>query len=617
MAPHITEHTLTQLQLARKYLSEIALRLSHQALLLIGTPLVLELALMGVLTIQVKRLAQEYRNEVTARQPMMSVNDELRSILEGTAAFGVFQMTKDERYRSKYGTAMENLKRARRDLDLVKDPGPELQPFNVLIDQTLDTLDRVKGLLETGDKIDMLRSMLKLQHLLQKVEENGSRVIRAQIQEAKVHQQQVEHTTSQLELLVLLGAVLSCALAGGLGTYFTLSTTTRLGVLMQNTLALAAGAPLQKQLTGTDEIAKIDQTFHAMAEALADAQRKEEALTANAADIICSLDDQGRFSKVNQAVKSVLGYEPDDLLGRQIFSLMPETELDKARMAFANAVSATASTKVEMSVYRRDRTICDVLWSMQYSAPEQSLFCVLHDISERKQAERLKQEVLAMVSHDLRAPLTSLNVMFDLFEVGMLGQLNEKGEAKVHYARNVITRLMSLINDLLDMEKLESGVFELDYTTESAEVLAQRAVETLRDSADKKQLNVIIREPAQPLDLDCDSSRLVRVITNLLDNAIKFSPQGGQLIVQTQSVEGRARFSIQDQGKGVPPDKVHLIFERFKQSDSSGEIEKKGTGLGLAICKAIVEAHHGVIGVTSQPGQGSIFWFELPVHRLN
>jgi two-component system sensor histidine kinase VicK len=247
---------------------------------------------------------------------------------------------------------------------------------------------------------------------------------------------------------------------------------------------------------------------------------------------------------------------------------------------------------------------------MQWSAEDKSLFCVLHDISLRKQAERLKQEVLAMVSHDLRAPLTSLSVMFDLFEIGRLGELNDNGQKKVVQSRQIIARLMSLINDLLDMEKLESGALELDYTEIAAPDLVSQALDLVRNSAERRKIQITI--PTAAISITCDADRIARVITNLLDNAIKFSPEGGQIAISAEQLDNEVELTVADHGKGVPADKRDLIFERFKQSDSSGEIEKKGSGLGLTICKAIVGAHGGTIGVRAGVESGSVFWFRLP-----
>ena len=169
---------------------------------------------------------------------------------------------------------------------------------------------------------------------------------------------------------------------------------------------------------------------------------------------------------------------------------------------------------------------------------------------------------------------------------------------------------MSLINDLLDIEKLESGVLELDCANVLAPELVAKAVDLVRNTAEARQLKISVSD--EQIIIRCDADRIARVITNLLDNAIKFSPKGGNITVSVEQAADAFKFSIADEGKGVPADKAEIIFERFKQSDSSGEIEKKGTGLGLSICKAIVGAHGGTIGVGPNGERGSIFWFLLP-----
>jgi len=360
-------------------------------------------------------------------------------------------------------------------------------------------------------------------------------------------------------------------------------------------------------------MAKMDSVFHSMAEALAEAQQKEQALTEIAADIICSLDENGKFTKLNQVATKIWGFERDDLLDSQIYALLSANERDRIREAARHAKQTAQILNAEINVQRKDLSICEMSISMHWSQVEHLFFCVLHDISERKQAERLKQEVLAMVSHDLRAPLTNLSVMFDLFETGRLGQLNENGELKVQLGRNVIQQLMSLINDLLDMEKLESGMFELDYKVKDVHELVATAVDSLSGSAAKKSVHLLLPE-AHPA-LECDGDRIIRVLTNLLDNAIKYSFQGGTVSVKITESDTEVRIEIIDQSRGIPDDKVDSIFERFKQADISDDREKRGSGLGLAICKAIIEVHGGRIGVESGGTSGSTFWIALPKTR--
>jgi PAS domain S-box-containing protein len=349
-----------------------------------------------------------------------------------------------------------------------------------------------------------------------------------------------------------------------------------------------------------------------MAFALDDARLKQQALTDNAVDVICSLDDKGRFTKVNQAVEPTWGYSPDQLLGLSLFTVIPENEIKQTRLATEEIIAGKSKAPVELTMRRKDETLCEMLWTMRWSDKEKSLYCVAHDISERKKLERLKAEVVAMISHDLRSPLTGLMGIFEMLKFGALGQLNKIGEQRIASADRIVSTLVSMINDLLDIEKMESGMFELDCKTWTLHELIVHSVEMVTGNAEPRGISFLVEETK--LSAYCDRERIERVLTNLLDNAIKFSSDNSAISVIAKELPDVIEISVIDNGRGIAGDKLETIFERFKQTDPTDNREKKGSGLGLAICKAIVEAHHGTIGAQSNLGAGSKFWFRLPKH---
>ncbi len=379
----------------------------------------------------------------------------------------------------------------------------------------------------------------------------------------KVQREKEQQSRTAIENLILVSAILSIAIAVILARYFNHGTSRRLNVLLENTYQLAMEKPLQSPLQGADEIAIIDGGFHRMAESLLDARTKEQALTQNALDVICSLDDRGKFTKMNQAVKSLWGYDDDELMGRTIVSLVEPSEVERANQALDEVMSGKSTMPFELKMRRKDQTTCDMSWSAHWSESDKSLFCVAHDISERKRLERMKQEVVAMVSHDLRSPLTSIQAMFDLLEAGILGELNEKGEDKIRRSSASLNRLISMINDLLDMEKLESGMFELDLASVSFSTLAAHALEAVQTSAEQKKIELQVDK--SEATVYCDGDRIVRVLINFLSNAIKFSPENSTIKLAISSLEDAVQLEVIDQGKGIPADKLETVFERFKQ----------------------------------------------------
>jgi two-component system, sensor histidine kinase len=238
-------------------------------------------------------------------------------------------------------------------------------------------------------------------------------------------------------------------------------------------------------------------------------------------------------------------------------------------------------------------------------------------IAERQEIERAKNDFVAIVSHELRTPLTSIRGSLGLIEGGVAGEVPPKVAQMVGIARANADRLIRLINDMLDLAKIEAGGVELRLAPLDAGDLLDAALAEIRGSADGARVRLV--RGGHPEGRRClgDRDRVLQVLNNLLSNAIKVTPPDGVVEVSAHRTEGanggggRVRFQVRDQGPGVPEAEIHRIFDKFRQVDPGGR-DRSGTGLGLPICKAILEEHGGAIGVQSEIGRGSTFWFELP-----
>jgi PAS domain S-box-containing protein len=239
----------------------------------------------------------------------------------------------------------------------------------------------------------------------------------------------------------------------------------------------------------------------------------------------------------------------------------------------------------------------------------------LRDISERKEAEKRISEFYSMVSHELRTPLTSIRGSLGLIEGGKAGEVPPKVLKLVGIGRTESERLIRLINDILDIKKIETGNFELSPESFDPEKLVIKTIDGISgmalDAGVKLESSVNTKR-----HLYGDFDRLVQVLTNLISNAIKYSPKGKSVKISVQdSDDYKLRISVKDEGPGIPEQKRDRLFGMFQQLDSSDSRKKGGTGLGLAISKSIVQQHSGTIGVDSQVGEGSCFWFEIPIDR--
>ncbi len=238
-------------------------------------------------------------------------------------------------------------------------------------------------------------------------------------------------------------------------------------------------------------------------------------------------------------------------------------------------------------------------------------FGLSSDISDRKATQQIKDEFVSVVSHELRTPLTSIHGSLKLLATGQLGQLSAQGEGLLQIALKNTERLTRLINDVLDLERIDLGKISMSIQVCNAGELLLQAAQSVQSMADERQIS-LSTTPAD-MAIRADSDHILQTLINLLSNAIKFSPSGSTIRLTATQREHDVLFQVSDQGRGIPPDKLESIFERFHQVDASDSRKRGGTGLGLSICQKIVQGHGGHIWVESTLGEGSTFYFTLPM----
>lgn len=229
------------------------------------------------------------------------------------------------------------------------------------------------------------------------------------------------------------------------------------------------------------------------------------------------------------------------------------------------------------------------------------------------EAARRKQELMAMVAHDLRTPLTSIRASLSLMQMGAMGEMPDKAKIQIDGAEKNTKRLINLINDLLDIEKMEAGKMEMKYSDCVLQEIFDESAESVHEFARNAKVEISVAET--PITFQGDQERLVRVLINLLGNAIKFSPANSKVSLTAEEQGDQLEMRVTDQGRGIPSEFKEKIFVRFQQVNPQDKQEKQGTGLGLAICKAIVDGHNGTIGVDSEQGKGSSFWIRIPMKQ--
>jgi PAS domain S-box-containing protein len=380
---------------------------------------------------------------------------------------------------------------------------------------------------------------------------------------------------------------------------------------------------------------------------------------------------EGRFVDINPSFLRMSGYSVEEVIGRTAEELKLVMCQQTCGQSAQDLLEVGLLQNQECEFYTRSGEVRIVLLSVELIdlAGVPCTLNIVNDITERK---RLENEFISLVSHELRTPLTSLMGSLDLLGSGQLGTLTPQGQKVLNIATSNTERLIRLVNDILDLERMKSGKITMQMLQCDAAALMTQATEAMQAMADQAQVTLVTQP--QSAQLFADPDRILQTLTNLLSNAVKFSPPGGTVWLRAelrekpeekaeekakgkrQKTEGggegererqaeeetipspfpgeplREQFpalsshssplspgsthlliSVKDQGRGIPTDKLQLIFERFQQVDTSDSRKKGGTGLGLAICRKIVEQHDGKIWVESALGKGSTFYVQLPL----
>jgi len=345
--------------------------------------------------------------------------------------------------------------------------------------------------------------------------------------------------------------------------------------------------------------------------------RQQEILLDSVADGICGLDRHGLISFANPSAVRLLGATATGLTGKPVHEVLHGSaavgrqcgEECPLRLAAGNRIASTG----EETIFRTDGSsfpaeyfLTPLLDQDRFSGSVLSF----RDISQRYALDRLKDEFISTVSHELRTPLTSIRGALGLLSSGILGEMNDKAANLFRIALTNSDRLVRLINDILDLERIQSGRKPVTFRQVQLEEIVRQAIDGMQPVAEAA--GVQLTHDTTHVEIDADPDRLLQVLTNLLSNAVKFSPPHSTIFVILRPGASGVTLSVIDQGRGIPADKLESIFGRFQQVDASDSQQKGGSGLGLAICRTIVLQHSGRIWAERNPEHGSTFRVFLP-----
>ncbi len=355
-------------------------------------------------------------------------------------------------------------------------------------------------------------------------------------------------------------------------------------------------------------------------EVLRESQERYRSIIETAQDAFISIEANGVITDWNRQAELTFGWAHTEIIGQTLVETIIPPYYRQAHERglqhfLATGESPVLNKRLELTALHHDGREFPVeitLWPGRRGATD-TFHAFVRDLSERRAVERMKDEFVSVVSHELRTPLTSIRGALGLLTSGLIGAVPERGQRMLEIALNNTDRLVRLINDILDVERIQSGKVTSQPQLCDAATLLTQAVEEMRTMAE--QAEVTLSVTSQAIGLRADPDRIVQTLTNLLSNAIKFSPAGGTVWVTVVRQREEAVFAVKDQGRGIPADKLESIFGRFQQVDASDARKKGGTGLGLAICRSIVQQHEGRIWAESTFGKGSSFFFTLPAWK--
>lgn len=357
-----------------------------------------------------------------------------------------------------------------------------------------------------------------------------------------------------------------------------------------------------------------------------DSQASEARIQAvfdNVIDGIVTINAKGIIQTINPATTQLFGYSEQELIGQNIKILMPDP-YQSEHDGYLEHYAQTGEKHIigvgrEVEGKRQDgHTFPLELSVTEIKLSDETLFVgILRDITDRKAAEKTKAEFISTVSHELRTPLTSIRGSIGLLKGLMAKQLDEKSQQLLNIAHNNTERLLMLINDILDMSKIESGKMDFHFNQLNVRSFLETALDANQGFASQHQVTLQLENHAENAFLHADEGRMMQVMNNLISNACKFAPNNSIVTINAIRRGHNIRISVTDHGSGIPKSLAPKIFDKFTQADSSDTRKVGGTGLGLNITKLMVEKHNGRISFVSEEGVGTTFYFDIPELIVN
>ncbi|MBS1956383.1 MAG: PAS domain S-box protein [Cyanobacteria bacterium SZAS-4] len=597
------------------------LKIWQKILLIVSLPVIFEIvfvATLAALLLQTEQLSDQFENSKSA---LLRYHVAEEALLQGFFQFITVDTRAANDYSKEFDYLIEKLRFYERSISNTFGMRVEIrdafEEVPELFNNAAKMIDKFKVIFKQPPS--MRRDLVKEQEpeilgMMLVIKPLSDRIARGERQMQMSAPTELLSKRSSVIATTIVGLVISLIISCGAAYLLFRNIAKRLQIIEANAHNVALGKELLPALKDQDEIGQLDAALHEAADLISDAKKKEFAILEQSIDVLCSLDRRLRIVDIGESVYKSWKQSADELIGRSILTLVPEQERTRLTTLLLEGMSTEKEFEFESQLKTGLGNVRDILWKMNWSQNDRIFYCVAHDVTERRALARQKQQLISVAGHDLRTPLTSVSSTFSLITEGARGELSPQAQKELIKASQSVERLMELVRDLLDMEKLDAGKMVLDFKSVSALDVCTIAVDSLSTLAAK--MNVKIQAPWQDALMLGDERRLVQILINFLSNAVKFSPRGGTVTVAIRDGDDFVELSVADQGPGIPATDRELIFEKFHQSKSiTSTAPIKSTGLGLAIAKVLTEGHNGTIGVESEVGKGTRFFVRIPTFR--
>lgn len=590
--------------------------LRKRGLYLIAVPAVLQVLIVGVLTVSLLLARQDYAAESKSKEVLRKASGVGNLVAESLAMFGLSKEATGSYHETVDSKDVEVIDRSLDELAQMtsydseqrENAGKAKAAFHEMLkvyQASPEVLNAEQN--KRRDEIEATFERRLVQFLTPLAE-----IVEREKARASHKGQLREEWRQRMAWLVAGWLVMSGVIAAISARVYAGGIIEPVRRLADNSIKIALRQPLPAPLKSADELSALDGILHEVDRLIEEASVKERALFENSVDVICSVDGEGFFTGVNRASIKRLGFEPGQMISHPVAEFVIADDVHLCTEELERACQSEQERLFELRMRKHNHERADTLWSTYWSRREESLFCVIHDITQRKEQERMRKEFVAMISHDLRTPLTSVLTSVSLLSEEAYGELPPTATQELQDIDRNLERLIGLVNDLLDFEKLQSGSYGIVNQECSLQSVLADSILAVEVLAKARQLRFVL--PDRDVRANVDRDRIMQVLINLLANAIDFSPEGSQITIALDGPDdGFVKVEVSDEGPGVPAQFQQLIFDPYQQVHAELNATRHSTGLGLPICKMIVEAHGGRAGVRSLEGTtGSTFWFTLP-----